>query len=158
MTIHAVTAALAGGGTYVPHAGLRKQTSAAVTPNSFTGAGVTTGATIPRATSAGVTPANLTGGVQDLALANRSTLVLPPTLLTSGTQDMDTVQHPMDTIGVAQTAITLITYYKKRARDPACITPTYVTWVTTNVSQVYPFALPCGGPLVEEIIAEFWQV
>lgn len=68
------------------------------------------------------------------------------------------VQHPMESIGIAGSGSNIVTYYKKRARDSACGTVTYVTWVTTNVNQAYPFAFPCGGPLVEEIIAETWQV
>lgn len=69
------------------------------------------------------------------------------------------IQYPMETIGVsASGGSALTTYYKKRARDSSCVTATYVTWVTTNQNAGYLGALPCGGPLVEEIVAETWQV
>lgn len=69
------------------------------------------------------------------------------------------IQYPMSTIGTASAGGTgVVTYYKKRARDSACVSTTYVTWVTTNLNAPYPDALPCGGPLVEEIVAETWQV
>lgn len=48
--------------------------------------------------------------------------------------------------------------YKKQARDSACATSTYVTWVTTDPDSSYPGALPCGGPLVESIIMSSWIV
>lgn len=67
-------------------------------------------------------------------------------------------QRSFDSIGLAGGGGGIVTYYKKRARDSACLSPTYVTWVTTNVNQAYPDPLPCGGPLVETVIAEFWQV
>lgn len=51
------------------------------------------------------------------------------------------------------------TYYKKRARDSACGSPAqYVSWVDTDPAAPYPGALPCGGPLVEEVIVGIVQV
>lgn len=47
---------------------------------------------------------------------------------------------------------TITTYYKLRARDSACGSPTYVEWVTTVTPLTvasYGGALPCGGPLVD---------
>lgn len=101
---------------------------------------------------------DLTGGVATYAQAAyaSSTQALDDT--TGGVVDRAGVYHPQATIGVASDGVSVTTYYKKRARDSACGSPTYVTWVTTNSSQSYPGALPCGGPLVEEIIADLWQL
>lgn len=67
--------------------------------------------------------------------------------------------NPMGSIGVPSAGGSgLTTYYKKRARDSGAPTTTYVTWVTTLSTQPYPFSPPFGGPLVEEILAEVWQV
>lgn len=67
--------------------------------------------------------------------------------------------NPMGSIGVPSAGGSgLTTYYKKRARDSGAPTTTYVTWVTSLSTQPYPFTPPFGGPLVEEILAEVWQV
>lgn len=57
--------------------------------------------------------------------------------------------------GVAGGGATL--YYRKRARDSSCGTVTYVYWVATDPTDPYPGALPCGGPLVDEVIVEVFQ-
>jgi len=69
------------------------------------------------------------------------------------------VQHPMRTIGTAYASGSgYITYVKKRARDSGAPGVVYVTWVTNVITQPYPFTPPYGGPLVDTIIAELWQV
>jgi len=69
------------------------------------------------------------------------------------------IQHPIYTAGTAYaTGGGMITYVKKRARDSGAPGPIYVTWVTNVVSQPYPYPPPYGGPLVDIIIAELWQV
>jgi hypothetical protein len=157
VTLHAVTAVLAGGGSYSPFASLGKNTSAGVGADNLT-PGVVTRQGGPRATSAQVAADDLSGGVVQLAPIPRSISTQELGDLTAGVQDRDSLQHPTGSIGVSQSAITVTTYFKKRARDSACGPATYVTWVTTNASFAFPGALPCGGPLVEEIIAETWQV
>jgi hypothetical protein len=69
------------------------------------------------------------------------------------------VQHPLRTIGTAYASGSgYITYVKKRARDSGAPGIVYVTWVTSVITQPYPFTPPYGGPLVDTIIAELWQV
>jgi hypothetical protein len=69
------------------------------------------------------------------------------------------VQHPMRTIGTAHASgAELVTYVKKRARDSGAPGVYYVTWTTSVISQSYPLPPPYGGPLVDTIIAEIWQV
>lgn len=49
------------------------------------------------------------------------------------------------------------TYYRKRARDSSCGPVTYVYWTVTDPSDPYPGLMPCGGPLVDEVIVEVFQ-
>lgn len=81
----------------------------------------------------------------------------PLTDLSSTVVSRVSIQYPMSTIGTASAGGTgVTTYYKKRARDSAFVSATYVTWVTTNLNAAY--GGPFTGPLVEEIVAETWQV
>ena len=69
------------------------------------------------------------------------------------------LQHAMISVGTSQaTGSGITTYYKKRARDSGNASPVYVTWVTTILAQPYPYTPPYGGPLVDTVIAEWWQV
>lgn len=69
------------------------------------------------------------------------------------------VQRPMASIGTSGGGGSgITTYYKKRSRDSGSPTPAFVTWVTTISAQPYPFSPPFGGPLVDEVIADTWQV
>jgi len=47
-------------------------------------------------------------------------------------------------------------YYKLRAYDLACSTPTEVTWVDTQISLTNAPAFPCGGPYSEPEVLETW--
>lgn len=68
-------------------------------------------------------------------------------------------QSSMVAIGTPSgTNSSVTTYYKKRARDSGLPTPAYVTWVTTVAGQAYPYSPLYGGPLVEVVVAEIWQV
>lgn len=49
-------------------------------------------------------------------------------------------------------------YYKKRARDAGAFGTVYVTWVTTDPFSAYPDPPPFGGPLVEQVVVETWDV
>lgn len=49
-----------------------------------------------------------------------------------------------------------VRHYKKQARDSAAVSPTYVTWVTTDPGAAYVGTLPAGGPLVETTILSEW--
>lgn len=69
------------------------------------------------------------------------------------------IQRPLTSIGVSSgSGAAITTYFKKRSRDSGSPTPAYVTWVTTIAAQPYPFSPPFGGPLVDEVIADTWQV
>jgi hypothetical protein len=84
---------------------------------------------------------------------------IPLIVISPGTFFRSAYPNPMGSIGVPSAGGSgLTTYYKKRARDSGAPATTYVTWVTTLSTQPYPFSPPFGGPLVEEILAEVWQV
>lgn len=48
--------------------------------------------------------------------------------------------------------------YRKRARDSGATGVVYVTWETTDPDGTYPGILPGGGPLVDEVILDKFQV
>lgn len=47
-------------------------------------------------------------------------------------------------------------FYKLRAYDTSCVTPTYVTWVDTQVSLANAPSFPCIGPYSAPEILETW--
>ncbi len=47
-------------------------------------------------------------------------------------------------------------YYKLRAYDLACSTPTPVVWVDTQISLVNAPAFPCGGPYTAPEVLDTW--
>ena len=49
------------------------------------------------------------------------------------------------------------TYYLLRARDTACVSPTYVEWVSLTIDeQGFPGVFPCGGPLGDLAVIASW--
>jgi hypothetical protein len=52
---------------------------------------------------------------------------------------------------------TIVTYYRKRARDSGAPGTTYVFWVTTDPDGPYGGVPPHGGPLVDTVILEVYQ-
>lgn len=49
-------------------------------------------------------------------------------------------------------------YYKLRAYDLSCVTPTYVVWVDTQVSLANAPAFPCSGPYSAPEVIETWYI
>lgn len=60
-------------------------------------------------------------------------------------------------IGILPTSLSSATqYYKLRAYDLACSTPTPVVWVDTSVSLDNAPAFPCGGPYSDVEVLDTW--
>lgn len=51
---------------------------------------------------------------------------------------------------------TAVRYYKLRAFDTSCSTPTSVTWVDTEISLANAPAFPCSGPYSDPEVLETW--
>lgn len=49
-----------------------------------------------------------------------------------------------------------IQYYKLRAYDTSCVTPTYVVWVDTQVSLANAPVFPCSGPYSAPEVIDTW--
>lgn len=49
-------------------------------------------------------------------------------------------------------------YYKLKAYDLSCSTPTYVTWVDTQVSLANAPSFPCSGPYSAPEVIDTWYV
>lgn len=56
------------------------------------------------------------------------------------------------------TPVDRITRYRKRARDSGSVDVVYVTWETTDPDGTYQGIIPGGGPLVDEVILDEYQV
>jgi len=130
--------------------------AAVPTSSSFVGSPSTTSrleAIQPTSTSFVSSPATYTNRRTHDRLTLAQFMVSPLTFFRSA------YPNPMGSIGVPSAGGSgVVTYFKKRARDSGAPGVTYVTWVTTLSTQPYPFTPPFGGPLVEVIIAELWQV
>lgn len=75
----------------------------------------------------------------------------------SAISSLGTVNDPQKEANIAFPATTqggATIYYRKRARDSACPSPSYVYWTATSPTAPYPGSLPCGGPLVDEVIID----
>ena len=61
------------------------------------------------------------------------------------------------TVGVLPLNLSpLIRYYKLRAYDTSCTTPTAVVWVDTQISLTNAPAFPCIGPYTAPEVLETW--
>lgn len=49
-------------------------------------------------------------------------------------------------------------YFKLKAYDLSCVTPTYVTWVDTQISLANAPAFPCSGPYSNPEVIETWFI
>jgi Concanavalin A-like lectin/glucanases superfamily len=56
------------------------------------------------------------------------------------------------------TPVDKITRYRKRARDSGSAGTVYVTWETTDPDGAFPGTIPGGGPLVDEVTLDEFQV
>ena len=53
---------------------------------------------------------------------------------------------------------TLTQYYKLRAYDTSCVTPTPVVWIDTQISLANAPAFPCSGPYSAVEVLDTWMV
>lgn len=83
-------------------------------------------------------------------------------------QNTDGTQHPILIFGADDKAPWLqpiafgkTSYYRMRARDSACLVPTFVHWTVTgspdSTGAQYTGSMPCGGTLADITIEAAWQ-
>lgn len=60
-------------------------------------------------------------------------------------------------LGVTPLTLSLLTrYFKLRAYDTSCLTPTAVTWIDTQISLANAPAFPCSGPYSVPEVIDTW--
>jgi len=75
------------------------------------------------------------------------------------TKNSDSANYPnVNGLNMGPTGSSSVTYYKLRAYDSSCVSPTAVIWTDTTISLTNAPAFPCSGPYVNLTVISQWTI